>query len=130
MATNSDVITRGVRVKVQSRYVPERSAPDKRRFFFAYHVTIRNEGDESVKLISRHWTITDGAGRTQHVKGPGVVGETPHLDPGESFEYTSACPLTTELGAMHGAYQMVTDGGDEFEAMIDSFTLACPNLLN
>lgn len=130
MATDSDSVTRGVRVKVRSRYVPERSAPDKRRFFFAYHVIIRNEGEAPVRLISRHWVITDGAGRTQQVKGPGVVGETPHLEPGESFEYTSACPLTTELGAMHGTYQMVTDEGLEFDAVIDPFTLACPNLLN
>ncbi len=130
MSTTSDALTRGVRVRVRSRYVPERSAPDKRRFFFAYHVTIANEGDETVKLVSRHWIITDGAGRTQQVRGPGVVGEQPHLAPGESFEYTSACPLTTELGAMHGTYQMVTDDGEEFEAAIDPFTLACPNLLN
>jgi len=130
MSGTSDAITRGVRVSVRSRYVPERSAPDKRRFFFAYHITIRNEGHESVKLISRHWVITDGAGRVQQVKGPGVVGEQPHLAPGESFEYTSACPLTTELGAMRGTYQMITDDGDEFDAEINSFTFACPSLLN
>ncbi len=130
MSTSSDEITRGVRVQVRSRYIADRSAPEKRRFFFAYHVTIRNEGDEPVQLVSRHWTITDGAGRTQEVRGPGVVGETPHLAPGESFEYTSACPLTTELGAMQGTYQMVTDEGEEFDAVVKRFTLACPNLLN
>jgi len=130
MAAMSEATTRDVRIRVHARYLPERSAPDRRRFFFAYHVEITNEGVEPVRLLSRHWVITDGAGRVQDVKGPGVVGEQPHLLPGQSFEYTSACPLATEVGTMRGTYQMVTDGGDRFEAVIQAFTLACPNLLN
>ena len=129
-ASESIALTRGVRVRVRARFVQERSDPEHRRFFFAYHVTISNEGDEPVKLVSRRWIIKDGSGRTQVVEGPGVVGEQPRLGPGESFEYTSACPLRTELGSMRGVYQMVTDEGEEFDAEIAPFTLVCPTLLN
>ena len=100
-------LTRGVRVRVKSAYVPERSSPPQGHYFFAYHVRIANEGDETVQLVSRHWIITDGDGHQEHVQGPGVVGEQPVLAPGESFEYTSFCPLATPIGSMHGSYQMV-----------------------
>ncbi len=126
----SEAVTRGVRVIVESRYIPERSSPDHNYYFFAYHVTIRNEGAVPVRLISRHWIITDGTGRIQEVRGPGVVGEQPRLEPGDSFEYTSFCPLPTEVGSMHGSYQMVTDSGEPFEARIAPFTLARPGVMN
>jgi ApaG protein len=126
----SEATTRGVKVKVVSEFVPERSDPQNGEFFFAYHVTIENHGDEPVKLVSRHWIITDGMGKEQEVKGPGVVGKQPRLRPGEAFEYSSACPLTTQIGSMHGTYRMVTDGGESFEATIAPFTLAIPGALN
>ena len=126
----SEAITRGIRVKVESEFVPERSDPRNGEFFFSYHVTIENHGEESVKLLSRHWIITDGMGKGQEVKGPGVVGKQPRLRPGEAFEYTSACPLTTQIGSMHGSYRMVTDGGETFDARIAPFTLAIPGVLN
>ncbi|HEY5906698.1 MAG TPA: Co2+/Mg2+ efflux protein ApaG [Vicinamibacteria bacterium] len=125
----SDVVTRGVRVRVKSVYVEERSSPPQ-QFFFAYQVRIANEGDETVQLVSRHWIITDGDGRQEHVQGPGVVGEQPVLAPGESFEYTSFCPLRTPIGSMHGTYQMVLPGGAEFDAEIAPFSLAVPTALN
>ena len=126
----SEAITRGIRVKVESEFVPERSDPQNGEFFFAYHVTIENRGDEPVQLVSRHWLITDGMGKEQEVRGPGVIGKQPRLRPGESFEYTSACPLSTQIGSMRGTYQMVTEGGDTFEAEIAPFTLAIPGALN
>jgi ApaG protein len=126
----SEAITRGIRVKVESEFVPERSDPQNGEFFFAYHVTIENRSDEPVQLVSRHWYITDGMGKEQEVRGPGVVGKQPRLRSGESFEYTSACPLSTQIGSMRGTYQMVTDGGDTFDAEIAPFTLAIPGALN
>ena len=126
----SEAITRGIRVKVESEFVPERSDPHNGEFFFAYHVTIENHGEKNVKLLSRHWIITDGMGKEQEVKGPGVVGKQPHLRPGEAFEYTSACPLSTQIGSMHGSYRMVTDTGESFDARIAPFTLAIPGVLN
>jgi ApaG protein len=126
----SDAVTRGVRVTVRSAYVPERSAPAQGQYFFAYHVTIANQGGETVQLVSRHWIITDGEGRMEQVRGPGVVGEQPVLAPGESFEYTSFCPLRTSIGSMHGTYQMVTAAGDRFDAEIAPFSLAVPTALN
>jgi ApaG protein len=122
----SEATTRGIRVEVQSRFVPERSSPDEGRWFFAYEVLITNEGDETAQLVSRHWVITDGDGLVQEVRGAGVVGEQPVLAPGESFTYTSACPLTTRVGSMHGSYRMVTDAGDVFEAAIAPFALGEP----
>jgi ApaG protein len=126
----SDTTTRGVRVEVRSAYVPERSSPRDSHYFFAYRIRISNAGEERVQLVSRHWVITDGVGKVEHVRGPGVVGEQPVLDPGESFEYTSFCPLPTPIGSMHGTYQMVAAGGRSFDAEIAPFSLAVPNALN
>lgn len=119
----SESLTRGIRVRVRSFPVPERSSPDRGRWLFAYRVTIANEGDETARLLSRHWIITDGEGRVEEVRGPGVVGEQPRLAPGEAFEYTSACPLATPVGSMRGSYRMCTDEGEEFDAAIAPFTL-------
>jgi ApaG protein len=126
----SDTTTRGVRVQVQTAYVPERSSPRDAHYFFAYRIRISNVGEETVQLISRHWIITDGRGEVEHVQGPGVVGEQPVLEPGETFEYTSFCPLPTPIGSMHGTYQMVTAGGSAFDAEIAPFSLAMPQALN
>jgi len=126
----SEAITRGVAVSVRSFYVAERSDPMRDYYFFAYRVRIANVGDESVQLISRHWIITDGENAVEEVKGPGVVGEQPVLEPSESYEYTSACPLSTPVGTMQGTYHMVLKSGEGFEAEIAPFTLAAPNALN
>ncbi|HVP27756.1 MAG TPA: Co2+/Mg2+ efflux protein ApaG [Myxococcota bacterium] len=128
--STSEAVTHGVRVTVRSTHVPERSDPESGEWFFAYTVTISNEGDETVQLVSRHWIIADADGREQEVRGPGVVGEQPVLAPGESFEYTSACPLGTACGSMRGTYQMVTEGGDRFDATIAPFSLAAPYALH
>ena len=125
----SDTTTRGVRVQVDVRYVPEQSEPGK-SWFFAYTVTVENVGDRPVRLWSRHWIITDATGRQQNVKGLGVVGQQPRLMPGERHTYTSACPMPTSMGTMHGTYQMVTDEGDRFDAEIAPFTLADPLTMN
>ena len=126
----SVALTQGIRVEVQSTYVAERSAPGDAYFFFAYHVRISNQGAEAAQLLSRRWIITDAEGRQEHVEGPGVVGEQPILAPGEEYEYTSYCPLPTSVGAMQGAYQMVTKSGQQFEAEIAPFTLAVPFAVN
>jgi len=126
----SEAVTRGIRVQVRSAYVPERSQPDQNHWFFVYTVRISNEGSEATQLVSRHWIITDANGHVQEVRGPGVVGEQPLLGPGESFEYTSACPLTTPFGTMHGTYQMVTRGGEKFDAEIAAFTISEPTAIN
>jgi len=126
----SEAVTRGVRVRVQAEYVPERSAPDEGQWFFVYTIQISNEGNEPVQLVSRHWVITDAEDRVREVKGPGVVGQQPTLPPGESFEYTSACPLETPFGMMQGTYQMVTGSGGRFDAEIAPFTLAEPSAVN
>ena len=125
----SDTTTKGVRVLVQSIYVPNRSDPDQSYYFFAYRVQISNVSDRDVQLVSRHWIITDGDGEEEEVQGPGVDGEQPVLSPGQSFEYTSACPLNTPVGTMHGTYQMVTKD-EGFDAVIAPFTLAVPTALN
>jgi ApaG protein len=126
----SEAVTRGIRIVVQSAYVPERSDPDEKQWFFAYQVHVSNEGTETAQLVSRHWIITDADGHVEQVKGPGVVGEQPVLRPGESFEYTSACPLATPVGTMQGSYQMVTTSGERFDAVIAPFSLGQPNIIN
>jgi ApaG protein len=122
----SEATTRGVRVTVKSEYAPDRSQPSRNKWFFLYTVTITNEGTERVQLLTRHWVITDGANQVEEVKGPGVIGKQPMLAPGESFEYTSGCPLSTPFGIMEGTYQMVTDGGDHFDVTVAPFTLSEP----
>ena len=126
----SEQVTGGVRVSVRSTYLPERSKPEDNYYFFAYRVQISNEGDAPVKLLSRHWRITDGSGKTEEVRGPGVVGEQPLLAQGQTFTYTSACPLSTPVGAMCGTYQMLGADGSRFDAEIAPFTLALPDVIH
>jgi ApaG protein len=123
---SSEALTRGVRVRVTARYSADHSHPASSRWFFLYTVTISNESDETVQLVSRHWIITDATGHIEEVRGPGVVGQQPVLEPGQSFEYTSGCPLTSPYGSMHGTYQMVTASGGRFDAEIASFSLRGP----
>jgi ApaG protein len=122
--------TQGIRVGVRCAYIPEQSAPHERRYFFAYQVTIANVGNVPAQLISRHWIITDGGGQEEHVKGPGVVGAQPRLNPGESHAYTSCCPLQTPSGSMRGTYRMLRDDGEQFDAQVGAFSLMAPQLLN
>ncbi len=119
-------VTRGIEVSVTPIYLPERSAPEESRYFWAYRVTIDNQSDEFVQLLSRYWHITDGNGRVEEVRGPGVVGEQPELDPGDSFQYTSGCPLTTPSGIMVGRYTMRNAEGEMFEIDIPAFSLDVP----
>jgi len=126
----SDATTRGVRVQVRSAYIPERSAPQQGHYFFAYFVRISNVGSETVQLVTRKWVVTDADGNVERVQGPGVVGEQPVLEPGESFEYSSFCPLPTPIGSMQGTYQMVAAGGGKFDAVIAPFSLAVPTAIN
>ncbi len=126
----SDTTTRGIRIQVKSQYVPERSSPRENQYLFTYHIRISNVGDETAQLISREWIITNADGDVERVKGPGVVGEQPVLQPGTTFEYTSFCPLKTSVGTMHGSFQMRKDDGEMFDAQITPFTLAVPNALN
>ncbi|MDX2166510.1 MAG: Co2+/Mg2+ efflux protein ApaG [Deltaproteobacteria bacterium] len=126
----SEAVTRNIRVRVQSSYVPERSEPEQGSWFFIYTVEISNQGSDTAQLVSRHWIITDANGAVNEVRGPGVVGEQPTLAPGESFTYTSACPLETPFGTMHGTYQMVTKSGERFDAEIAAFSLGEPHAIN
>jgi ApaG protein len=126
--SNSEALTREIRVEVESRFSPERS--DAANWFFLYTIRISNEGEETVQLISRHWIIRDATGETQEVSGPGVVGEQPVLQPGEQFEYTSGCPLPTPFGSMLGSYQMVTTDGAEFDAEVAEFMLREPGAIH
>lgn len=126
----SDATTRGIRVQVQSFYDEERSSPQESYYFFVYHVRISNNGAATAQLVSREWFITDANGETQRVQGPGVVGEQPVLAPGDAFEYTSFCPLTTPVGSMRGTYRMVLENGESFEAEIAPFALAVPHAVN
>jgi len=127
---DSEATTRGVVVVVRSSYVPERSQPSQNRWFFSYRIRISNRGSIPVQLLNRHWVITDALDRVEEVRGPGVVGEQPRLAPGESFEYTSFCPLATPFGTMEGSYEMVTEDGERFWAKIERFTLSEPLAVN
>jgi ApaG protein len=120
-------VTRGISVTVTPRFMPEESSPENGRYFFAYTVEIINTGLERVQLRSRYWKIIDGNGNVQEVRGAGVVGKQPVLGPGESFHYTSGCPLTTPDGTMEGCYVMVTAGGETFQADIPAFSLDSPH---
>ena len=126
----SDTTTRGIRIQVQSFYDEERSSPQESYYFFAYQVRITNQGSDKAQLLSREWIITDGNGEMQRVQGPGVVGEQPVLAPGELFEYTSFCPLSTPVGAMQGSYRMLLENGESFDAEIAPFSLAVPHAVN
>ena len=126
----SEAVTNNVRVEVEAQYAPERSQPFQQNWFFYYTVKITNEGDDTVQLLSRHWVVTDANGRIDEVRGPGVVGEQPVLAPGESFQYTSGTPLNTASGLMRGTYQMVTEGGERFDAEIARFRLAEPHSIH
>ena len=119
--------TRAIRVTVRPQYLPDQSDPAKAQYVWAYQVRIENKGDVAVQLRSRHWKITDGLGRLQEVKGPGVVGKTPRLRPGEVFEYTSGSSLSTSSGFMGGTYQMVSESGENFDIEIPTFSLDTPN---
>ncbi|MDP1964038.1 MAG: Co2+/Mg2+ efflux protein ApaG [Reyranella sp.] len=118
--------TRAICVTVRPQYLPDQSDPAKSQYVWAYQVRIENKGDFTVQLRSRHWKITDGLGRLQEVKGPGVVGKTPMLRPGDVFEYTSGTPLSTPSGIMGGTYQMVSESGENFDIEIPVFSLDTP----
>jgi ApaG protein len=119
-----------IRIEVATNYVDDQSEPDVGRYVFAYTITIENLGDFPARLLSRHWVITDANGKVQEVSGDGVVGEQPHLNPGESFRYSSGAVLETPVGAMQGSYRMEADNGTNFEAPIPPFTLAVPGVLH
>ncbi|HMB79945.1 MAG TPA: Co2+/Mg2+ efflux protein ApaG [Vicinamibacterales bacterium] len=125
-ANSSEAVTNDVRVEVESHYAPEHSLPSQHEWFFHYTVRISNQGHETVQLLNRHWIISDAAGHTEEVQGKGVVGEQPVLRPGESFQYTSGCPLKTPTGVMRGTYEMTTEDGDRFDAEIAPFALHEP----
>jgi ApaG protein len=117
-------------IEVATDYIDEQSEPDSDRYVFAYTITITNNGNVPARLISRHWVITDANGKVQEVSGDGVVGEQPHLNPGEEFRYSSGAVLETPVGAMQGLYRMEADNGVNFDAPIDPFTLAVPGVLH
>lgn len=119
-----------IRVSVDTQYVSEQSDPPKERFVFAYTITIENASMRAAKLLNRYWVITDGNGAEREVRGPGVVGEQPHLQPGQRFRYTSGAVLTTQIGSMHGSYEFCDDDGASFDVPIPMFTLAVPNVLH
>ncbi len=129
-SSSSEAETQGIRISVESRYAPEHSQPQRNQWFFLYTIQISNEGEEQVQLLSRHWIIQDGTGKVEEVRGPGVVGETPVLEPGASFQYTSGCPLATPFGSMEGTYEMVTGRGERFNARIARFSLREPGAIH
>jgi ApaG protein len=119
-----------IRVDVSTSYIEDQSRPDEGRFVFAYTITIHNEGTIAAQLLTRHWIITDANGKVQEVRGEGVVGEQPHLQPGQGFRYSSGAVIETPVGAMQGSYQMLADDGAHFDADIAPFRLAKPGLLH
>jgi ApaG protein len=121
--TLSDVTTDGVRVGATAFYLPEQSDHAERRYVFGYTIVISNLGDAPAQLLSRHWVFIDANGQREEVNGPGVVGKTPRLEPGQAFKYQSFCPLKTPWGTMEGEYQMRRDNGETFDARIDRFYL-------
>jgi len=118
--------TRGVVVRVAVSFMPEQSEPARGRWFWSYHIRIENEGQQAVQLLTRHWLITDGRGVKHDVRGEGVVGEQPVIEPGQSYDYVSGCPLQTATGSMEGSYHMVAEDGSTFEAAIPRFPLIGP----
>lgn len=123
----SESTDRGVKIEVSAWYSPEYSDPPRGVWFFPYTVRITNVGDDTVQLLTRHWVITDARGGVEEVRGAGVVGKQPVLQPGQSFEYTSGCPLQTPFGSMHGSYQMVDAHGEGFDVSIPAFSLSQPD---
>lgn len=119
-----------IQIDVNTRFLPEQSTPEQNRYAFAYTITITNKGRAPAQLVSRHWLITHGNGKIDEVRGPGVVGETPRLEPGEAFEYTSGAVLEAPVGTMEGSYQMITDEGEQFDAPIKRFVLSMPRVLH
>ncbi len=117
-------------IEVQARFLPEQSAPEQQRYVFAYTVRLHNAGDQAAQLISRHWVITDGNEQVREVRGEGVVGEQPMMQPGADYEYTSGAVLETETGTMHGSYQMRAADGTQFDAPIPAFLLSIPRVLH
>jgi len=126
----TDMLANQVDIDVETHYIEEQSLPEEDRYVFAYTITIRNNGEQPAKLLNRHWVITDGDGNTQEVRGEGVVGEQPHIGPGDYFRYTSGTVLETPVGTMEGSYRMLADDGTEFDAMIPVFTLSLPHTLH
>ena len=116
-------VTNGVRIEVSNYYIPEKSVAAMNQYLFGYEIKIQNENPEPVQLLHRHWIITDALGRMENVKGPGVVGKQPRLEPGQTFTYNSFCPLTTPFGSMRGSYKFMRDNGEVFEAEIPLFNL-------
>ena len=121
-----EAVTHGIRIKVEPQYLEEQSSPDESYFFWAYTIEIANQSDAVVQLKTRHWRITDAQGKTEEVRGPGVVGKTPVLDPGKSFTYTSGCPLGTSSGIMVGSYQMQLQDGSLIDVAVPAFSLDSP----
>lgn len=119
-----------IKVSVKTRYIEDQSIPEQKRYAFAYTINIHNDGIVPAQLISRHWIITDANGKEEEVRGPGVVGQQPHLAPGEAFEYTSGAIIETPIGHMRGSYQMHADDGYDFAADIPAFTLSKPHALH
>lgn len=128
--STAEATTNGICVEVDAVYSADHSSPSQGNWFFLYTVRIRNLGEETVQLLARHWVITDATGKIEEVRGPGVVGEQPVLEPGEMFEYTSGCPLTTPWGDMHGRYEMRTASGTRFDAAVPAFLLRQPTALH
>jgi ApaG protein len=129
MTTTSEAVTRDLRVSVRARYSAQNSDPNAQQWVFLYTITISNESAFRVQLLTRHWIITDANGEIEEVKGPGVVGKQPILEPGQSFEYTSACPLETPFGSMHGTYQMQGPHNETFDIEIAGFALRMPGTM-
>lgn len=122
----SDTTTHGIRVGATAYFLPDESDPDDRKFLFGYTIIIKNESDAAAQLVSRYWLIIDGNGRQDEVRGPGVVGQTPRLEPGQAYKYQSYCPLKAPWGTMEGEYEMRRDDGSTFKAKIDRFYLMAP----
>jgi len=119
-----------IQVTVDTTYIASSSEPEAARYVFAYSITIKNTGDIEAQLVSRHWLITDANGKVQEVQGEGVVGKKPHIEPGESFQYTSGAVIETSVGAMQGSYQLLDSNGDKFTATIPQFSLSIPRVLH
>lgn len=119
-------VTRDVTVRVAVSFLAEQSAPDQGRWFWSYHVRIENRSDATVQLLARHWRIVDGRGNVHEVRGQGVVGDMPVIEPGDSYDYVSGCPLDTAAGSMSGHYDLVDEAGEPFQVEIPKFTLLSP----